>query len=96
MINGEFRVDTRFFYTSLEYFNAQLIPAYQEPNDSTGLHVEHCVYRTVQKTLAMGKSLRPLLSGFSGTTGEVHVDDSFGALDREFPCWLERQAPQGT
>jgi hypothetical protein len=80
--------DCRFYYTSRTFARQHLIPAYLASDDAVSA-CEHYIYRAVSHSMQVGKALRPLISGFSGGTGESYFDASLGYLDDNFPCWVE-------
>lgn len=83
-------VDTRFFYCSKHFCEQFLLPAYETIDDPRGTSAEHVVYELVRLKLTYGHSVRPLISGFSGSLDRPHPDHSLGHLDYHFPCWLSR------
>jgi hypothetical protein len=80
--------DCRFYYTSRNFAKQHLVPAYLASDDARSA-CEHHIFRAVSHSLQAGKALRPLISGFSGGTGESYFDASLGYLDANFPCWVE-------
>lgn len=81
-------MDTRFFHVSKSFCISFLIPAYQKIEDRKGLWAERVVYELVQRKLTERRSLRPLITGFSGTEDKPYFDSSLGFLDMKFPCWI--------
>jgi hypothetical protein len=81
-------IDTRFFFTTKEFCEKHLIPAYLKA-DETKAAAEFYCFNIIEKELESAKALRPLLSGFSGGTGDQYFDLSLGYLDINFPCWVD-------
>lgn len=79
--------DTRFFYTSVDFFNDHLLPTYLSCDDSVAA-IESLCFNLFSSKLPFVKTTRPLLVGFCGGTGELYMDCSFGELDANFPSWL--------
>ena len=79
--------DLRFFYTTREFCEDSVIHAYLK-SDDTKMAAEYLCFNILREKLTAAKTLRPLLSGFSGGTGKQYSDLSFGALDSHCPCWL--------
>lgn len=79
--------DTRFFYTSVDFFNDHLLPTYLSCDDSVAA-IESLCFNLFSAKLPFVKTARPLLVGFCGGTGELYMDSSFGELDTDFPSWL--------
>lgn len=79
--------DMRFFYTSKNFCEKYLIPAYLNADDNMGQAAEYYCFNMLNEKLPTAKAFRPLLSGFSGGTGDQYFDLSFGALDFNYPCW---------
>jgi hypothetical protein len=80
-------VDTRLFYSSIDFVANSLLPAYQKTDDRQACVEEHC-HAVLQARLKPAQAIRPLISGFSGTTGEQCMDQPLGVLDTHFPCWV--------
>ena len=84
----KFIADARFFYTSINDFERYLLPAYEETNEIGANNIfEQPLTRILDKNLQQGITIRPLLSGFSGGSGEQYEEKYFGELDVAFPCW---------
>ena len=81
-------VDTRFFYTSKDFCEQVILPAYALIDDKTNKTAEHLVQKALEDKLSRGALRRPLLSGFSGSANRPHFDDGLGYLDYNFPCWI--------
>jgi hypothetical protein len=81
--------DTRFFFTTRDFCQESLIPAYLNADDNVAA-AEHYVYKLLDNKLSKGNALRPLLSGFAGGSGKQYFDLSLGALDTSCPCWIEK------
>lgn len=79
--------DMRFFYTTKKFCEENLIPAYLNSDDSQAA-AEYFCFNMLNDKLPAAKALRPLLSGFAGSTGEKYFDLSLGALDINYPCWV--------
>ncbi len=80
--------DMRFFYTSKDFCRQHILPAYAQANDSAGVAAEFFCLRAITQNLSPIYSLRPLLSGFAGSTGKQYPDESLGALDYRYPSWI--------
>jgi len=85
---GSSQPKPRFFYCTREFAAGHLIPAYLKSDDAKAATENHC-FNLLQEKMPPGKSLRPLLTGFAGGTGEQCFDLSLGALDHNYPCWAE-------
>lgn len=83
-------IDTRFFYTSIEFCEKFLISAYENIDDRNQIYSEHCVWKLVNERLIQGAAVRPMLSGFSGSLNEPYFDKSMGFLDHNLPCWASQ------
>jgi hypothetical protein len=79
--------DTRFFYSTRDFMVNFLIPAYLKADDFKDCVEEHC-HTVLQGKLKAAQAIRPLISGFSGTSAEQTMDQSLGVLDTHFPCWI--------
>jgi len=84
------KIDTRFFYVSKDFSEKFLVPAYENIDDKNNIYSEHCVLKIAHEQLTQGASLRPMLSGFSGSINQPHFDSSLGYLDRNLPCWVSQ------
>jgi hypothetical protein len=82
--------DTRFFYSSKEFGENFLIAAYENIDDKNGICSEHCVWKIANEHLTQRTSIRPLLSGFSGSLNQPYFDKGMGFLDENFPCWISQ------
>lgn len=83
-------MDTRFFYASKEFSQKILIPAYENIDDRNNIMMEQCVLRMAHEHLTQGSSIRPMLSGFSGSLNRPYFDLSLGYLDQNLPCWVSQ------
>jgi hypothetical protein len=83
-------MDTRFFYVSKDFSEKFLIPAYETIDDRKHIYSEHCVMKMARQHMTRGVSIRPMLSGFSGSLNHFYFDSSLGFLDRNLPCWLSK------
>lgn len=79
--------DCRFYYTTKAFAAEHLVPAYLESDDASAA-CEYCVFQTLSRRFATGTAPRPVVSGFSGGTGQESFDRSLGDLDQRFPCWV--------
>ena len=92
----DINISTRFYRTSVAYFNAHLIDAHSKVNDHKGFFLEHAYARPVLQHGYVQMAHTPHIVGRSGTFG--------GAIDRGFPedqlshaeelaagCQIERQ-----
>jgi hypothetical protein len=82
-------VDTRFFYTSKRFYEENIIPAYENIDDSKSVWAEHVLLKVAHEQLRQGKTIRPILSGFSGSMNQPYFDLSMGFLDQNMPCWIK-------
>ena len=80
-------LDSRFFYTSKDFCENFVLPAYENVDDKAGIMAEYCIQQVAQEHLKPGTSLRPILSGFSGSVNKPYMDSSLGLFDHNFPCW---------
>jgi hypothetical protein len=90
--DGDFNrrwVDLRFFYTSRRFCEDCLIEAFLQSDDKIAA-AEHYVFNLLNSKLQSAKTIRPLISGFSGGLNQAYFDDTLGHLDRYFPCWIDR------
>jgi len=71
-------MDTRFFYVSKKFCTESLLPAYEKIDDRNKKFSEHCVMKAAQEQLSQSKSVRPMLSGFSGSMNRPYFDSSPG------------------
>jgi hypothetical protein len=83
-------MDTRFFYASKEFSHKFLIPAYENINDRNNIYAEHCIIKVAHDNLTQGTSIRPMLSGFSGSQNQPYFESSLGFLDQNLPCWYSK------
>ena len=83
-------MDTRFFYVSKDFCQKFLIPAYENVDDRNGMKAENCVLKMAHEQLTNGRSIRPILSGFSGSINTPQFDSTMGYLDQNLPCWLSQ------
>ena len=83
-------MDTRFFYASKDFSQKFLIPAYENIDDRNNIMSEHCVLKMAHEHLTQGGSIRPMLSGFSGSLNQPYFDSSMGFLDQNLPCWVSQ------
>ena len=81
-------IDARFYYTSKLFFENVLGPAYEMINDNAGITAENVLYDAAISALSKTESIRPLLSGFSGSLDKQYVDNGRGLMDKTFPCWV--------
>ena len=81
-------VDFRFFYTSKQFCEDHIIPAYLLADDRLGNAAEYFGFNVLNERLTTASALRPSLSGYSGGSGGPCFDLSFGALDANYPCWI--------
>jgi len=89
IFNGNM-IDTKFFYASKDFIEKLLIPAYENTDDRNYGYAEHCILKMAHEQLKKSASIRPMLSGFSGSLNKPYFDSSLGFLDRNFPCWLSK------
>ncbi|MCL1925806.1 MAG: hypothetical protein FWF95_01540 [Syntrophorhabdaceae bacterium] len=80
--------DCRFYYTSKNFAENHLIPAYLESHDINKVACENYVYKALEHNMRAGRGARPLITGYAGSTGEAYFDLSLGSLDNNFPCWV--------
>lgn len=78
--------DTRFYYTTTEFFTENVLPQYLVCDDNFTA-IESLCFHMLNEKLPFMKSLRPYLFGFCGGTGQLYEDFNLGELDRAFPCW---------
>jgi len=78
--------DTRFYYTTIEFFTENVLPQYLACDDNVTAIESLCFHMLNEKLPAM-RSLRPYLFGLCGGAGQLYEDEYLGGLDRAFPCW---------
>ena len=83
-------MDTRFFYTSKDFCEKFLMRAYEDIDDRNNLMSEHCVLKVASEHLTQRASIRPMLSGFSGSLNKPYFEASLGYLDQNLPCWFSQ------
>jgi hypothetical protein len=83
--------DCRFYYTSKNFAKSQLLPAYFKADDRDNVVCEQHFYDALEHNMKVGRSPRPLITGYSGGTGEPYFDSSLGSLDYNFPCWVTQR-----
>ena len=83
-------IDTRFFYASKEFSEKFLIPSYETIDDKNNNASERCVWKLAHERLTQGASIRPMLSGFSGSLDQPYFDMGMGFLDHNLPCWVSQ------
>ncbi|MBT8603523.1 hypothetical protein G6662_02885 [Polynucleobacter paneuropaeus] len=87
-------VETRFFFSSIDAFNKNILPRYLNSNSNNIIESE--LAKVLDSYLKKASVLRPLLSGFSGGPGNQYFggrgysyeEKTYGDLDLHFPCWL--------
>jgi hypothetical protein len=82
--------DCRLYFTPKEVATSKLVPAYLQSDDRIGA-CEYYIFEMLNKTLRQAKTVRPLISGFAGGTGEQYFDSSLGSLDFNAPCWVRQK-----
>ena len=83
-------IDSRFFYTSMEFCKDKILPAYEAISDREGIVAEGTLAKIASQNLTRAHTLRPLLTGFSGSMDRPIFDLGLGFLDNNFPCWLNQ------
>ena len=81
-------LDTRFYYASKDYLFKVFLPACDAIDDRNHILMEHCALNVAREHLKQGLSIRPMLSGFSGSSNRPYFDSSLGFLDQNLPCWF--------
>jgi len=87
-------VETRFFFSSVDTFNKNILPCYLKSNFNNIVELE--LGKSFGSYLKKSKQIRPLLTGFSGGPGNKffggfgyqYEEKSYGDLDLSYPCWL--------
>ena len=87
-------VETRFFFSSVDTFNKNILPCYLKSNFNNIVEFE--LEKSFGSYLKKSKQIRPLLTGFSGGPGNKlfggfgyqYEEKSYGDLDLSYPCWL--------
>lgn len=82
--------DLRFYLATLEFARGHLIPAYLKSDDTVDAICEWWVGMMLDAQLAPANTLRPLVTGFSGGSGQQYFDGSLGVIDAQMPCWVSR------
>jgi hypothetical protein len=80
--------DCRFYYTSKNFARNHLLPAYFKSDDQADVVCEQYIHEALERNMQVGRSPRPLITGYAGATGEPYFDSSLGNLDYNFPCWV--------
>src|SRR6516225_11849672 len=83
--------DCRFYYTSKTFAKNHLLPAYFESDDSHAA-CEYYIYEALNRNMKVGTTVRPLITGYAGSTCEEYFDSSLGILDYKFPCWVTQRS----
>jgi hypothetical protein len=83
--------DSRFYYTSKAFAKSHLLPAYFATFDEVAAACEYHIFEVVNRSMESSRGLRPLVTGYSGATGQPCFDGSLGVLDRHFPCWIVKR-----
>jgi hypothetical protein len=83
--------ESRFYYTSKSFARSQLLPAYFQSNDNAGVLCESTIREALERNMRAGKSVRPFITGYSGSLDQAYPDWSLGILDYDFPCWLTQR-----
>lgn len=88
------RIDTRFFYTSLDFYRSHLKGAWAGIDDQGGKPIEKVYYDILSPRLRGAATHRPIISGLAGGTG-AFAEDAFGtAPSQTFPAlYLTAAAP---
>lgn len=71
------RIDTRFFYTSLDFYRDCLKGAWENIDDMQGRPIEKVYFDRVSARLRTAATHRPIIGGLAGGTG-VFAEDAFG------------------
>lgn len=86
------RIDTRFFYTSLDFYRDCLRGAWAQIDDMQGRPIEKVYFDLVSARLRSASTHRPIVSGLAGGTG-AFAEDVFGyRQEQEFPAFYLRGA----
>ena len=72
------KVITRFFKCSHELFERRLLDAYEEADDTKGVHIEHIYFNRLSDLDVPDFGVKPVLVGQQASTGEI-----YGAYDEE-------------
>jgi hypothetical protein len=83
--------DCRFYYTSKTFARNHLLPAYYKADDAADVVCEQHIHEELERNMNVGRSPRPLITGYAGATGEPYFDSSLGSLDYNFPCWVTQR-----
>ena len=84
------KLDTRFYYASKDFTLTAFLPACDAIDDRNHIFMEHCALNVAREHLTEGFSIRPILSGFSGSSNRPYFDASLGYFDQHFACWLSQ------
>jgi len=79
--------DARFYFSSIDFALAHLIPSYLESDDNISACEFH-MFQELNRTCHYTRSLRPLVHGFAGGTDAEYFDEPLGYLDHNYPCWI--------
>lgn len=80
------KLDTRFFFSSVNFFKEILLPAYMKVNDKNNFYAEHSIASIPNDVLKKSSTLRPLIFGYSGSTDEQYNIINYGVLETHYPC----------
>jgi len=80
-------VDTRFFYSSLEFAVNSLVPKLLEADDRVKA-VEHCCYELLVDRVGLTHGPRSKLSGLAGGSGRWYSEYDLGYIDSNYPMWV--------
>lgn len=74
MVEGEKKIDTRFYCVKIQDYDAYLRYAYEEVFDERGIYLEHVFYKVINQHLLSYRSFyeMPWIKGISGSTGESY------------------------
>lgn len=82
--------DCRFYLANRDFATSKLIPTYLQSDDQIGT-CEYYLFQMLSEHFKQATGLRPLISGFQGSTGGQYFDGSLGSLDLNLPCWLNER-----
>ncbi len=90
-VEGEKKIDTRFYCIRIDDYNSFLRHAYIDVNDKNGKYLEHVFYEKIKSSGFKYRSFYalPWIKGISGSTG-MHYDSNRTEKSRKRVDWLCR------
>ena len=79
-------IDTRFFFTSKNFFNNYLSKVYLEKINKS---IERRLLNVLDENLKPSYLIKPQIFGISGGNGGSTLELNLGDLDESFPSWVQ-------